>query len=45
VAALGVNGGKKAFDEEGIEIPYPHRVIVTRGAKAIDLPETTGKEK
>ena len=25
---------KKAFDEEGIEIPYPHMTIVTRGAKA-----------
>ena len=36
---------KKAFDDEGIEIPYPHRVIVTRGAKATDLPEITGKEK
>jgi small conductance mechanosensitive channel len=35
---------KKAFDEEGIEIPYPHRVVVTRGAKATDLPEApTGK--
>lgn len=25
---------KKAFDEEGIEIPYPHRVMVTPGGKA-----------
>lgn len=24
---------KKAFDEEGIEIPYPHRVMVTPGGK------------
>ena len=30
---------KKAFDQEGIEIPYPHRVMVTRGAKATDQPE------
>jgi small conductance mechanosensitive channel len=29
---------KKAFDEEGIEIPYPHQVQVTVGAKAWDIP-------
>jgi small-conductance mechanosensitive channel len=30
---------KKAFDEEGIEIPFPHRVMVTRGAKATGVGE------
>jgi small-conductance mechanosensitive channel len=30
---------KKAFDEEGIEIPFPHVVIVTKGAKATDVGE------
>ncbi len=25
---------KRAFDEEGIEIPFPHMTLVTRGAKA-----------
>lgn len=33
---------KKAFDEEGIEIPYPHQVQVTAGAKAWDLPRGKG---
>jgi small-conductance mechanosensitive channel len=27
---------KRAFDDEGIEIPFPHRTIVTYGAKATD---------
>jgi small conductance mechanosensitive channel len=35
---------KKAFDDEGIEIPFPHRVMVTRGAKATEIPEAQGKE-
>jgi len=35
---------KKAFDDEGIEIPYPHRVMVTRGAKATDLPAAKSEE-
>ncbi len=35
---------KKAFDDEGIEIPYPHRVMVTRGAKATDIPAAKGEE-
>jgi len=28
---------KKAFDEEDIEIPFPHVTLVTRGAKATDV--------
>ena len=35
---------KKAFDDEGIEIPYPHRVMVTRGAKATDIPAAKSEE-
>jgi small-conductance mechanosensitive channel len=31
---------KKAFYEEGIEIPYPHVTIATTGNKAWDLPRT-----
>jgi small-conductance mechanosensitive channel len=31
---------KKAFDEEGIEIPFPHVVLVTRGAKATEVGES-----
>ncbi len=33
---------KKAFDEEAIEIPDPHRMMVMRGAKATDVPEAEG---
>jgi small-conductance mechanosensitive channel len=29
---------KKAFDAEGIEIPYPHTQLVTKGGKAWDQP-------
>lgn len=29
---------KKAFDEEGIEIPYPHTTLTTVGTKAWDIP-------
>jgi small conductance mechanosensitive channel len=38
---------KRAFDEEGIEIPFPHRVLVTQGAKATDpgKPEKRGRRK
>ncbi len=36
---------KKAFDDEGIEIPYPHRVMVTRGAKATDIPAAESEQK
>jgi small-conductance mechanosensitive channel len=32
---------KKAFDEEGIEIPFPHVVLVTKGAKATDVGEVS----
>ncbi len=35
---------KKAFDDEGIESPFPHRVMVTRGAKATDIPEAKSKD-
>jgi small-conductance mechanosensitive channel len=31
---------KKAFDEEGIEIPFPHVTLVTHGAKATDVRES-----
>jgi small-conductance mechanosensitive channel len=31
---------KKAFDEEGIEIPFPHVTLVTHGAKATDVGES-----
>lgn len=34
---------KQAFDAEGIEIPYPHRVLVTSGAKATRQPSRLPK--
>jgi small-conductance mechanosensitive channel len=36
---------KKAFDAEGIEIPYPHVTIATKGNKAWDLPRKKGKSR
>jgi small-conductance mechanosensitive channel len=38
---------KRAFDEEGIEIPFPHQTLVTYGAKATDgirINKTSGSE-
>lgn len=34
---------KKAFDDEGIEIPYPHQTITTVGNKAWDIPHDRRK--
>lgn len=34
---------KKAFDAEGIEIPYPHTQLVTKGGKAWDHPRDPEK--
>jgi len=34
---------KKAFDAEGIEIPYPHTQLVSKGGKAWDFPRDPDK--
>lgn len=36
---------KRAFDDEGIEIPYPHQTIATVGSKAWDIPHEKRRKK